>query len=493
MTRKTTKTVFHFFCGLLICILYNYILCSFRLPFILSIIPQLPMIFLVRYFLKNMPRIRQYVFLLPFILISGFFILLFKKFPSPSFYLTVVLQTILLLVWGILCIEKKVTFQTHSLIFLFFFAFLYAAHFCFVRNHYDQKAEALINRLAGTDPPSLLMASDVDAFCKEADSVFYASGRNYGFSGLAWRYLYHRETYSDQYQHLLTDLKAEGKNHLKKLLEHLCAQSIASHDPAYQTEAFPKVSDASAGNTPLTAEALRKQVEIELDRICLEKYSNLDAFFEAYSGEKLQVIDAGSLVPAANDSICFYRKDEEESVQDAVHVMFCALMDTFTEPSDDRPFTVLKYRIPEQTILSSREVTDRILNYADQIWETGLKDPYYGITGAYESEGLFPITDGMYEIIGFHGYYAFEGIEFIPFQDALEEAIQEGTVTDDGMIPFIAQGSAGTATYILLERNGVYRLQRAAVFAEMGFYKQKNRIIFTSKNAARIRTLFCAY
>lgn len=480
MTRKTTKTVFHFFCGFLICILYNYILCSFRLPFILSIIPQLPLIFLFQYFLKNMPRIRQYVFLVPFLLISGFFILLFKKFPSPSFYLTVVLQTILLLVWGILCIEMKVTLQKQSLIFLFFFAFLFVAYFCFVRNHYDQKAETLINSLAGTDPPSLLMASDIDAFCKEADSVFYASGQTYGFSGLAWRYLYHQETYSDQYQHLLTDLKADGKNHLENLLEHLCVQSISSHDPAYQTQSSADHSDASSGNTPLTAETLREQVKKELDRICLEKYSNLDAFFEAYSGEKLQVIETGSLVPSANDSICFYRKDEKESVQDAVHVMFCALLDTFTQPSKDRPFTVLKFRIPEQTILSSREVTDRILNYADQIWETGLKDPYSGITGAYEFEGLFPIADGMYEIIGFHGYYAFDGIEFIPFQDALEEAIQNGTVTDDGLIPFIANGSTGTTTYILLERNGVYRLQRAAVFSEMGFYKQKNRIFFNS-------------
>jgi len=153
-------------------------------------------------------------------------------------------------------------------------------------------------------------------------------------------------------------------------------------------------------------------------------------YFDAYNGEKLQILkckETGSASPNYCNDIIFYRADEGETIEDVLIAMKTAILESLMMPSDDRPFTVTDY-----------DVT--------------VEQPYQQID-------MF-----AWRIPMLTGYYAFEGVDLVDF-----ETMQAAETTDaKGRVPFLAQGSDEVFYFILIEgADGVYRLQREETAKEM--------------------------
>lgn len=145
-------------------------------------------------------------------------------------------------------------------------------------------------------------------------------------------------------------------------------------------------------------------------------------YFDAYNGEKLQVIEcteAGSDSPAYCNDIIFYRANENETLAEVLIAMKTAILEPLTRPSQQRPFTVTSY-----------DVT--------------VEQPYKQID-------MF-----AYRLPILTGYYAFEGIDLADMNTML----QYSSPDTSGRVHFPAQGSEENFYFILLECNGIYRLQR---------------------------------
>ena len=71
---------------------------------------------------------------------------------------------------------------------------------------------------------------------------------------------------------------------------------------------------------------------------------------------------------------------------------------------------------------------------------------------------LVPIADDMWLITFIQGYYAFEGR---CIGGTMQDYIDMGdSLTEDGLIPFYGQGSEDNFFFLLMEKDGVYRLER---------------------------------
>lgn len=166
------------------------------------------------------------------------------------------------------------------------------------------------------------------------------------------------------------------------------------------------------------------------ERTRIEKISkgSFDKWYTQYDGSKLQRIDNYEKIPnvkysgsiPTNDEIIYYRAGEGEDVQDVVYKMIECMVKVRMIPSEDRTCTYIEYKIPEQ----------KIAQIAEHMW-------------------FIPFLNG---------YYAFTGTDLLTMK---EYVMSGGTqVTEDGLIPFIAQGSDEQYFHILIEKDGVYRLQR---------------------------------
>lgn len=157
----------------------------------------------------------------------------------------------------------------------------------------------------------------------------------------------------------------------------------------------------------------------------IEKTSKEDftKWYEAWDGSKLQCMNNSSTgsdgggIPVSDD-IVFYRADAGEDEHDAIIKMIGAMAEARMTENENRAYVITKYRIPEQKLVQ--------------------------------------VTEHMWFISFLNGYYAFEGTHMC----TMEEFINSGEpVTEDGMIQFFAQGSSDQFFHILIENDGVYRLQ----------------------------------
>ena len=154
--------------------------------------------------------------------------------------------------------------------------------------------------------------------------------------------------------------------------------------------------------------------------------SDYSQWYTQYDGSKLQRIDKLERRPNAvgdggipgNYDLIYYRASKGETAQDAICKMIEKMAIARMEPDDCRQYVITKYAIPEQK--------------------------------------LIPIADDMWLIEYIDGYYAFDGWDM----GTMEEHISLGTtVTEDGLIPFVAQGSREQYYHILMLKDGVYRLE----------------------------------
>lgn len=145
------------------------------------------------------------------------------------------------------------------------------------------------------------------------------------------------------------------------------------------------------------------------------------SWYEKYNGEQLQRIAVEGVHGAATSKdIIFYRPDEGENLGDLVLKMLDALITPMMDPDAGNPYTIKEYAIREQ----------QIVKIGDGIW-------------------LLPFIDG---------YYDYDGVDLITMEVYRKS---DGDYAWNGLLPFMRQGSDEVFYYLLIEENGIYRLQRA--------------------------------
>lgn len=157
--------------------------------------------------------------------------------------------------------------------------------------------------------------------------------------------------------------------------------------------------------------------------VLMEKGADLSHWYQDYDGSKVQVVSRG--VERAGVStryeIVYYQGKENESVETALEHMLSAMMEPLTKPSDDRPYTIIRYNFEEQPLIQ--------------------------------------ISENIWLLRYINGYYEYEGKDLISMEEALE--LSPDCQREDGLIPFMRQGSYGNFVYFLIKEAGVYRLQYA--------------------------------
>ncbi len=149
-------------------------------------------------------------------------------------------------------------------------------------------------------------------------------------------------------------------------------------------------------------------------------------WFTAYNGEKIHRIISeapGTYSPAMCSDIIFYEAEDGESMEEIIYKMIDAMIQPLTEESEDRPFTITAYRLEEQAY----EVYDEKVQ---GVW-------------------LLPYLNG---------YYSYTGVDFVDMETVMQE---QPDLVQDGMVPFLRQGSEEAFVYVLMREGNVYRLQRA--------------------------------
>ncbi len=161
---------------------------------------------------------------------------------------------------------------------------------------------------------------------------------------------------------------------------------------------------------------IKQWVETELS-------GSWNTWYEAYQGDTLERIvrpEKEHKGPAARADIIFYHAPEEEEPETAVKKMIKSMLEPLKETSEKRPYTMKEYRVGEQQLIQ--------------------------------------ITENLWIIPYLEGWYCYDGTDLISYETALKEAED---IPEDGLVPFVRQGSGSVFAYILMRQNGVYRLQRA--------------------------------
>lgn len=169
-------------------------------------------------------------------------------------------------------------------------------------------------------------------------------------------------------------------------------------------------------------------------------------WFADYNGEKLQRIASedeqymASMIP---DTV-YYRADTGEKPEEFVIKMLDAMIEPLMIPSENRSYTIKKYDIREQELIQ--------------------------------------IGDGIWLLPGIRGYYDYEGTDLITMEDYVKYTER---LMWNGLMPFVAEGSSSMFYYLLVEEDGVFRLQRVDEMARWsGYYdsetvsEPENELIF---------------
>lgn len=145
--------------------------------------------------------------------------------------------------------------------------------------------------------------------------------------------------------------------------------------------------------------------------------------YAKYDGEQVQRIvseeyDGYSLATCSD--VVFYRAEQDQQPGDVVKEMIKVMILPLMEPSETRPYTITAYKIEEQ----------RLIPHKDGIW-------------------IIPLLDV---------YYCYEGVDFVSWETHMKYNSER---QKDGLLPLVRQGSEAVFVFVLMEEDGIYRLQRA--------------------------------
>lgn len=151
-----------------------------------------------------------------------------------------------------------------------------------------------------------------------------------------------------------------------------------------------------------------------------ELASDFSEWFTEYNGEKIQRIEdchndcQGNCSVATCCDIIYFKPDAGDDLQTIVYQMIEAMILPRMEDSANRTYTITAYDIPEQEFLQ--------------------------------------ISENMWLINYLNGYYAFEGIDVYTMEECYPK--------DGDLVHFQGTAKDSGWCYILIEKDGVYRLQR---------------------------------
>lgn len=153
--------------------------------------------------------------------------------------------------------------------------------------------------------------------------------------------------------------------------------------------------------------------------------SDFSEWFMQYDGSKLQRIvstdsDQAHCGPTVNLDTIYYRADANEDVQDVLYKMLEAMLVARMEPEAGRPYTITDYVVGDMPVVQ--------------------------------------ISEHMWLVKYLSGYYKYEGTDLITYEEAVDNYPEEYII--DGCVPIMMQGSDDNFWYLLMEEDGVYRLQR---------------------------------
>lgn len=170
------------------------------------------------------------------------------------------------------------------------------------------------------------------------------------------------------------------------------------------------------------AEYVGKMDGVYQDWIARNLSSSLDRWFLTYqygTSEKVAVEENENYTPEACVDILYYKPESTSSAKEVVEKMIPSYIEPLRNKSDNRSFVITDYRLGEMEAI---ELTDRV-------W-------------------LIPYLN--YEV-------KYDGTTIAGTMDEMAKA-DPGSVKD-GYLKFPSQGSEEQFIYILMEKNGVYRLQ----------------------------------
>ena len=146
------------------------------------------------------------------------------------------------------------------------------------------------------------------------------------------------------------------------------------------------------------------------------------SLFSQYNGSTVQRIAAENEVsysPAVCPDIIFY-KSAEEDVYIIVKRMIGEMMEHLANGSSIQPYKIVSYSVEEQE--------------------------------------LIPLKENIWIIPALNVYYKYTGIDLVTMETYMDA---EAELLKDDMMPLMHQGSEEAFVYILVEKDGIYRLQRA--------------------------------
>ncbi len=153
--------------------------------------------------------------------------------------------------------------------------------------------------------------------------------------------------------------------------------------------------------------------------------SDFFEWYTQYNGSKLQRVvsadpEQAHYGPSVNLDIIYYQADANEDVQDVLYKMFEAMLVARMESEEGRPYTITDYVVGDTPVVQ--------------------------------------ISEHMWLVEYLSGYYKYEGTDLITYEEALGSYEEEHII--DGCVPIMMQGSDDNFWYLLMEKDGVYRLQR---------------------------------
>lgn len=218
-----------------------------------------------------------------------------------------------------------------------------------------------------------------------------------------------------------------GKQNVTSALEDTTAINSSKEITETEPQDTEAVSDTEGQNNAFSAEGRAFLSSIEsydmitwLEEDMDESWTEL---FEAYNGEQIQRIartEDDSYSPAVCPDVVFCRAEQEESPEEVVKSMIDVMILPLTKPSDVCPFTITDYEIGDQE--------------------------------------LIPLKNHVWILPDINGYYSYEGMDLVSMD---EYTAMEPDLEKNGMMPFQKQADDGEFIFILMEQDGVYRLQRA--------------------------------
>lgn len=153
--------------------------------------------------------------------------------------------------------------------------------------------------------------------------------------------------------------------------------------------------------------------------------SDFSEWYIQYDGSKLQRVvstdpDQAGYGPTVNLDTIYYRADAGEDVQDVLYKMLESMLVARMEPEEGRSYTITDYVVGDTPVVQ--------------------------------------ISEHMWLVKYLSGYYKYEGTDLVTYEEAVDDYSEEQII--DGCIPIMMQGSNNNFWYLLIEENGVYRLQR---------------------------------